>query len=142
MHLTLSGTCTKFEMFDKIRHHGTVQNLPFWQYLRCVSVSRFDGKSGRGQQRGIVDGQVKKLMKAMRDGEYTPVNLTASFDGPHPAKLVVDGDTFFHRHPRRRAVAEYGRAAAWGGHRPTHRTSQGQVGGPPRAAKKRSWVAG
>lgn len=91
---TLTGEATRWVLFDHERAYGTVQNLPFKDAQELIMAHRFNGETGRGSQRDLVDAHVKKLRKEMAAGEFTPTNTAASCSKKHRDKLVVQGGRF------------------------------------------------
>jgi hypothetical protein len=91
----LTGMFTRWTLFDKERQYGTVQNLPYWQACEFIMAVRFNGQTGKGQQREIVERHVRRLKAEMEKGTYTPVNVSAACSKNHREALVLNEDGTF-----------------------------------------------
>ena len=91
----LTGVFTKWTLFDNKRQYGTVQNLPFYEAREFVMAVRFNGQTGTGQQREIVESHVRRLKREMEAGAYTPTNISAACSKKHRQALVLNEDGTF-----------------------------------------------
>jgi hypothetical protein len=91
----LTGNFTRWTLCDKNRLYGTIQNLPYCEARMYIKAVRFNGQTGTGQQRDIVDTHVRRLKKEMAAGNFTPTNVSAACSNKHQKALVLnDGGTF------------------------------------------------
>ncbi len=91
----LTGEFTQWTLFDHKRQYGTVQNLPFCKAREYIKAVCFNGQTGAGQQREIVESHVRRLKKEMEAGTYTPTNVSAACSKKHRQALELnEGGTF------------------------------------------------
>ena len=91
----LRGTFTQWTLFDHQRQYGTVQNLTFSEAREYIKAVRFNGQTGAGQQREIVESHVRRLKKEMEAGTYTPTNVSAACSKKHRQTLKLNEDGTF-----------------------------------------------
>lgn len=89
----LSGEFTRWTMFDFSRTYGTVQNLPYSEATEYIMAVRYNGTTGKGQQRELVAAHAKKLKAEMECGTFTPTNVSANCNKRHHGKLALDDAT-------------------------------------------------
>lgn len=92
---TLAGTWTNWVLCDVSRKYGTVQALPFSEVQNFLMAVRFNGQTGKGQQRELIEPHVRKLKKEMETGRFTPTPTSASLAPQHRDKLVLNDDGTF-----------------------------------------------
>lgn len=92
---TLTGNYTKWTMFDHERTYGTVQNLPYSEAAELMMAVRYNGQTGKGSQRELVDGHVRKLKKEIEQGRFTPTPVSASCTKKQIDSLVLNPDGTF-----------------------------------------------
>lgn len=89
MKTTLSGTYHKWDYLGNTREYGDV-HLTFGEAIEYILPVRYNALTGRGEQRVIHEGHGKTLRKAMREGTYTPTQLSAGLRPNHRSGLKVD----------------------------------------------------
>jgi hypothetical protein len=91
----LTGVFTRWTLCGNERLHGTVQNLPYCEAKEYIMAVRFNGQTGKGQQRELVEAHVNRLKKEMVAGNYTPTNVSAACSKEHRESLKLNGDGTF-----------------------------------------------
>lgn len=89
----LSGPSVKWNLFDHIRNYGTA-TVTFSEATEAVMAVRYNGVTGKGQQRELVDAHVRKLRKELEHGTFTPTNVSASCSKKHLDNLRNEGGVF------------------------------------------------
>jgi hypothetical protein len=91
----LTGELTKWTLFDHKRQYGTMQNIPFYEAREFLMAVPYNGRTGQGQQRDIVESHARKLKKEMEAGTFTPANLSAGCSKKHGEAVVRNNDGTF-----------------------------------------------
>jgi hypothetical protein len=91
----LTGGFSEWTLCDRKRQYGTVQNLPFCEAREYIVPVCFNGQTGFGQQRDIVESHVRRLKKEMEAGTYTPTNISAACSKKHRSALMLNNDGTF-----------------------------------------------
>lgn len=92
---SLSGSWTPWVLCDVPRQYGTIQCLPYEQAVEFLVAVPYRGETGKGQQRQVMESQVKSLMREMRAGTYTPTPVAGALKPHHGKLLVLKGDQTF-----------------------------------------------
>ena len=130
MSKILEGRIYEFGLKKKRRFLCLV--LPIQQILKLFSLDHFNGLTGKGEQRPLVDAHAKMLSKEFLNDNFTPSSLTAGLrksqldklvitkkEGHPWAKLTLDDDEYLpmtdggHRTTVCKQLAEMGNEAAF-----------------------------
>ncbi len=92
---TLTGSWTNWVLCNHGRKYGTVQNIPFEQANELIMAHGYNGQTGKGQQRAIVESHAKKIKQEMRAGNFTPTPISAALEKRHLELLTLNDDGTF-----------------------------------------------
>lgn len=87
----LVGAVRDWSLFGHSRRFITV-NLPYETFNNVVQVHRYDGTTGKGEQREIQASHARKLEREMRDGTYTPTSAGVQTRPAHRKTIRELGD--------------------------------------------------
>lgn len=63
--------------------------LPFGQFRTVAKADPFSAASGRGEQRKVQESHVRRLLREMESGNYTPTPMSAGLRPRHRENLTV-----------------------------------------------------
>lgn len=92
---TLTGSYTKWTLFDVTRSYGTVQSLPFSEASELIMAVGYNGQTGKGQQRELVAAHVRTIEAEMEAGTFTPTPVSAALEKRHAQNLKLNDDGTF-----------------------------------------------
>src|SRR5436305_12848574 len=65
-------------------------SLPFAQARKVFRVEPYDPERGKGEQRKRIDSHVRKLVRAMKAGDFTPASWSGGVRDGHLKNLEID----------------------------------------------------
>lgn len=89
MKATLSGMYHKWDYLGQTREYGDI-HLSFGEAIEYITPVRYNALTGRGEQRAIHEGHARSIRNAMRDGTYTPTQMSAGLRQSHRTGLTID----------------------------------------------------
>jgi hypothetical protein len=86
---TLTGPVLTWCLFNHVRKFSNI-TLTYAQLKQWAKATAYNAETGKGEQRHSKDSHVKKLRKAMEDGEYTPTSFALGLRPKHRKSLTID----------------------------------------------------
>lgn len=85
------GELCEFQVNDKVpKRRWTVVNVPYKVARKFLKAMPYDPINNKGEQRQRIDSHVRKLQRAVENGEYTPAPWAASVRQSHLKNLTID----------------------------------------------------
>ncbi len=94
MKVTLEGRVHNWSLFGATRAFGLVC-LPYGEAREVFRVFRFNGLTGKGEQRETVASHVRKIEKEIRDSKFTPTPISVGLRKTHLVDLKLTKEGMF-----------------------------------------------
>lgn len=90
--MLLESTYSEWSLLTANRKFAVITK-PYSEIVKLMSPNRYDATSGKGEQRHVHEGHKRKLLKALKEGTFTPTPVAASLDEDYQKKVELDEES-------------------------------------------------